>query len=53
MKRIERLNGEKNKTRQELNKLSKLIQFEEENINELMDQNDVQEYLNYSVVQKK
>ncbi|HEM8241837.1 TPA: hypothetical protein U2P84_001318 [Acinetobacter baumannii] len=53
LKRIERLNVEKNKTRQELNKLSKLIQFEEENINELMDQNDVQEYLNYSVVQKK
>lgn len=53
LKRIDRLTKEKNNTRQDLSRLSKLIQFEEEKITELLEKNDVQEYLSYSILQKK
>ncbi|OTG69434.1 hypothetical protein B9T25_02335 [Acinetobacter sp. ANC 4470] len=53
LKRIDSLTKEKNSNGQDLSKISRLIQFEEEKITGLLENNDVQEYLNYSVLQKK
>lgn len=53
LKRIGHLNKDKSSCEQDLNKLSRLIQFEEDKITELLEANDVQEYLNYSVFQKR
>lgn len=53
LKRIGHLNKDKSSCEQDLNRLSRLIQFEEDKITELLEANDVQEYLNYSVFQKR
>lgn len=53
LKRLDHLHKEKNSTAQDLSRLSTLIQFEEEKITDLLESNDVQEYLNYSILQKK
>lgn len=52
LERIEYLTKEKNKNGQDINRLLRLIQFEEEKITELLDRNDIKEYLNYSALQK-
>lgn len=53
LKRVERLTKEKIINDRDLDRLSRLIQLEEEKISELIESNDVQEYLNYSVLQKQ
>lgn len=53
LKRIDHLNKEKNSNGEDLSRLSRLIQFEEEKITVLLKNNDVQEYLSYSVLQKQ
>lgn len=53
LRRIDHLHKEKNTMEQNLSRLSALIQFEEDKITELLEENDIQEYLNYSILQKK
>lgn len=52
LERVEYLTKEKNRNEQDINRLSRLIQFEEDKITELLDRNDIKEYLNYSALQK-
>jgi len=53
LERVEYLTKEKNSNIQDINSLSRLINFEEEKITELLDHNDIKEYLNYSVLQNE
>lgn len=53
LKRIESLYKEENTIGQDLSKLFKIIQFEEEKVTEILEENDIQEYLNYSVLETK